>query len=128
VWKRYCATSATPGADVVTFALLGLAIVTGMLATVTNVGDSVHYRESVAPYFRDLFILDPQPELMTGEDVSLVFQLHRTTVWLLVAFWPFSRLVHAWSVPIDYLRRSPIVYRPRTGRPPVRAGAGSRSS
>jgi nitrate reductase gamma subunit len=118
----------TTRADVITFALLAVGIVTGMLATLTNVGDAVHYRESVAPYFRNLFALDPRPELMTGEDVTFIFQAHLTVVWLLVAWWPFSRLVHAWSVPIDYFRRSPVVYRPRTGRPrPVadRAGDGA---
>lgn len=107
----------TTRADVVTFALLALAIVTGMLATLTNVGDSVPYRETVAPYFRQLFILDPDPELMAGGAVSFVFQAHVTVVWLLFAFWPFSRLVHAWSVPVDYLRRSPILYRSRAARP-----------
>jgi nitrate reductase gamma subunit len=106
----------TTRADVITFALLGLAIVTGMLATLTNVGDVVHYRESIGPYFRNLMVLDPQPGLMTGEDVTFIFQAHVTAVWLLVAFWPFSRLVHAWSIPVDYPRRSPIVYRSRTAR------------
>lgn len=107
----------TTRADVITFGLLALGIVTGMLATITNFGDAVHYRESVAPYFRNLFVLNPQPELMTGGGVTFIFQLHASVVWLLVAFWPFSRLVHAWSVPVDYLRRSPIVYRSRVGRP-----------
>ena len=88
-----------------------------MLATLTNIGDAVHYRESVGPYFRNLMILNPEPELMTGEHVTFIFQAHVTVVWLLVAFWPFSRLVHAWSVPVDYPRRSPIVYRSRYGRP-----------
>jgi nitrate reductase gamma subunit len=36
--------------------------------------------------------------------------------------WPFTRLVHAWSVPVAYLRREPIVYRSRAPRN-VRAGA-----
>jgi nitrate reductase gamma subunit len=27
--------------------------------------------------------------------------------------WPFSRLVHAWSAPVAYLTRSPILYRTR---------------
>ena len=107
----------TTRADVITFSLLGLGIVTGMLATLTNVGDAVHYRESVAPYFRNLMILNPEPELMTGGHVTFIFQAHVTVVWLLVAFWPFSRLVHAWSVPVDYPRRSPIVYRSRHARP-----------
>ncbi len=107
----------TTRADVITFGLLGLGIVTGMLATLTNIGEAVHYRESVGPYFRNLMILNPEPELMTGEHVTFIFQAHVTVVWLLFAFWPFSRLVHAWSVPVDYPRRSPIVYRSRYGRP-----------
>lgn len=109
--------------DIVVFALLALGIVTGMLATITNLGDSVHYRESVGPYFRQLFILSPEPELMTGGGVTLVFQLHVTVVWFLFALWPCSRLVHAWSLPIDYLRRSPIVYRSRERRGRVRTPA-----
>jgi nitrate reductase gamma subunit len=108
----------TTRADVITMGLLAVGIVTGMLATITNFGDAVHYRETVAPYFRQLFIGNPEPELMTGGEVTFVFQAHVTVVWLLFAFWPFSRLVHAWSVPVDYLRRSPIPYRARTGRPP----------
>jgi len=102
--------------DVAVFALLALGIVTGMLATITNFGDAVHYRETVAPYFRQLFILNPEPELMTGGGVTFIFQLHVISVWFLFALWPFTRLVHAWSLPIDYLRRSPIVYRSRERR------------
>ena len=109
----------TTRADVITFGLLAVCIVTGMLATLTNIGDVVHYRESVAPYFRNLLVLNPEPELMTGGEVTFIFQLHVSLVWLLVAFWPFSRLVHAWSIPVDYPRRSPILYRsrmPKAGR------------
>ncbi len=112
----------TTRADLITFGLLGLGIVTGMLATLTNIGDVVHYRESVGPYFRNLLVLNPQPELMTGQHVTFIFQAHVTVVWLLVAFWPFSRLVHAWSVPVDFPRRSPILYR-RRGAPQERAPA-----
>ena len=57
---------------------------------------------------------------MTSPGVTFVFQAHVTVVWLLVAFWPFSRLVHAFSVPVDYvLRRSPIVYRARARQRPA---------
>jgi nitrate reductase gamma subunit len=98
------------------FALLAFGIITGMLATLTNIGDAVHYRESTAPYFRQLFVFDPEPGLMTGDDVTLIFQLHVVGVWFLYMLWPFSRLVHAFSVPVAYLKRRPIVYRPRTVR------------
>ncbi len=103
--------------DVAVFGMLAIGITTGMLATLTNIGDSVNYRETVAPYFRQLFILDPKPELMTGGGVSLIFQIHVVSVWFLYALWPFSRLVHVWSIPVDWLMRSHILYRGRTARP-----------
>ncbi len=115
----------TTRADVVVFALLGAGILTGMLATLTNIGDAVHYRESVAPYFRNLLIFNPRPELMSGAGVTLIFQAHVTVVWLLFACWPFSRLVHAWSIPVDYLRRSPILYRSRAPRHVARPAAAA---
>lgn len=102
--------------DVAVFILLGIGIVTGMLATVLNIGDAVNYRESVAPYFRQIFILDPDPSLMTGGGVMLIFQIHVIAVWFLYALWPFSRLIHAFTFPINYPRRSPIIYRPRNPR------------
>ncbi len=103
--------------DVATFALLGVGILTGILATTTNLGDVVHYRETVGPYFRQVLVLDPKPELMTGDGVSLIFQIHVVAVWFLYALWPFSRLVHVWSIPVDFFRRSPILYRSRMPRP-----------
>ncbi|MDQ5894531.1 MAG: Respiratory nitrate reductase subunit gamma [Actinomycetota bacterium] len=106
--------------DVVTFVVLGVAIATGMLATLINIPDTVHYRESVAPYFRQIFILDPEPSLMEG--VNWVFQTHVIVVWFLYALWPFSRLIHAFTVPVGYIWRSPIVYRPRGGRSGARTG------
>lgn len=110
--------------DVVVYALLAIGIVTGMICTLTaSLGTEVHYRETVAPYFRSLFIADPRPELMTEPGVTFIFQFHVVFVWLLYAAWPFSRLVHAWSIPVDYFRRSPIPYRSRGRRTPGRRGA-----
>ena len=101
--------------DLVTFFLLAFGIVTGMICTAWGtLGEEVRYRETVAPYFRSLFVVDPRPELMTGDDdVPFVFQLHVSAMWFLYAAWPFSRLVHAWSIPVDWLRRSRIPYRGR---------------
>jgi nitrate reductase gamma subunit len=116
----------TTTVDVAAFAMLAIGIVTGILATTTNFGDATHYRETVGPYFRQIFVLDPKPELMTGEgEVSLIFQIHVVSVWFLYALWPFSRLVHAFSIPVDYLRRSWIPYRGRAPRPRRAVQAGS---
>lgn len=108
--------------DVWVFLLLALTILTGVWATLGAnwIGDEVEYRFTVAPWFRGLFTLDPDGSLMSA--VPFVFQLHVTLAFLLYATWPFSRLVHAWSVPIGYFRRSPVLYRSRTGRRPEPAG------
>lgn len=99
--------------DLLVFGLLAFGIITGMAATIYNIPDHVHYRESVSPYFRQIFVFQPDASLMTGAGVATIFQIHVIGVWFLYALWPFSRLVHAFSVPINYPRRSPIVYRPR---------------
>ena len=48
-------------------------------------------------------------------DAPFIYQAHVTVAWLLFAVWPFTRLVHVWSVPIGYVVRSPIVYRAKRG-------------
>jgi nitrate reductase gamma subunit len=100
--------------DVVVFALLAVTIVTGMAVTVlNNVTEEINYRDDVAPWFRSLFAFDPEVEEMQG--VHWVLQVHVTLAWLLYALWPFSRLVHAWSIPVDWFRRSHILFRGRPG-------------
>jgi nitrate reductase gamma subunit len=103
----------TTRADRLTYLLLGVMLVTGMWATVGEnlLGGGYDYRETVSPWFRGLFTLDPDTSLIAG--APLVYRIHAATAWLLFALWPFSRLVHAWSVPVTYLRRSHILYRSR---------------
>jgi len=105
----------TSRSDLVMYPILTVALLTGMLATFGgNLVTGYDYRETVAPWFRGIFTFRADPELM--HDAPFLFQLHVTFVWLLYMVWPFSRLVHAWSVPVSYLRRSPILYRSRNQR------------
>ena len=52
----------------------------------------------------------------------LVYQLHAIIAWVFWAAFPFSRLVHAWSIPLQYLGRPYILYRRRynPGRTTIR--------
>jgi nitrate reductase gamma subunit len=105
--------------DIVLFPLLALTIVTGTLATFW--GSAVNhyeYRETVSPFFRGIFTLQPKWELMTH--APFLFQAHVVTAFLLFAAWPFTRLVHVWSIPVTYLGRAPILYRSREGHAGVR--------
>ncbi len=119
----------TRGMDVVVLVLLAFMVVSGMGSTVVEnlINGGYNYRETVSPWFRGLFLLKPNASLMTRSSMPVSYQLHAAAGWLLIMVWPFSRLVHAWSVPIGYLRRKPIVYRSRAPRN-VRVGAGGLSS
>ncbi len=109
--------------DVVVFILLGLLILLGDGLTVGyNVfGHGYDYRQTVGPWFRTLFY-DPHPSLMA--DAPVAYQLHAAIPWLLYAVWPFSRLVHAWSYPLQYLGRPYLLYRRRH---PISRRAGARA-
>jgi nitrate reductase gamma subunit len=125
VWRRARiprVRTVTSRMDVAVFALLAAGILTGLGATVLHVffeslHGAVQYRENVAPWFRSLLVLDPEPEHMEG--VHWMFELHVVSGWLLYALWPFSRLVHAWSIPVDWFVRSPVLFRGRAGRVPA---------
>jgi nitrate reductase gamma subunit len=104
--------------DLVLYPVLAATIAFGMLATVWGSAIDEHlYRETVSPWFRGIFGLDPDASLIAG--APFIFQAHAFTAWLLLGIWPFTRLVHAWSVPVAYLSRAPILYRARRPRPPL---------
>jgi nitrate reductase gamma subunit len=105
--------------DTVTYILLGLVSGLGLLETIARntLGGGYDYRETVAVWFRSIIFLHPDPSVM--DRVPLVYQLHATAAWLLFLVWPFTRLVHAWSIPVQYIGRPYILYRRRwapTGR------------
>jgi len=109
---------ATTTNDKIMYVLLLVPICLGAWATVsTQLLGGLHggydYRETISPWFRSIFLLNPQPELMA--DVPTVFKLHIVAGLLLFAIWPFTRLVHVVSVPVGYMTRPYVVYRSREG-------------
>ncbi len=99
--------------DIVMYVFLAGAILFGTIATLTHqvFGAGYDYRETISPWIRGLIFLHPDVSLMTG--VPLLFQLHILTTMGLFAIWPFTRLVHVFSVPLLYLVRPYVVYRSR---------------
>lgn len=108
----------TSRSDKVMFLLLGAALVSGFIATVsTQVFGGPHgydYRETISPWLRQIMIFQAQPELMA--DVPWEFKVHVVAGFTLIALWPFTRLVHAFSAPVGYVTRPYIVYRSRDTR------------
>ncbi len=97
--------------DLAVNALLLFIVFIGMYATlVTNVVQpEFDYRMTISVWFRDLFLFNANPAIMAS--VPLSFKIHVLTGFAIFAFWPFSRLVHVWSVPLNYVGRSYILYR-----------------
>ncbi|GAA0919046.1 respiratory nitrate reductase subunit gamma [Pseudonocardia zijingensis] len=111
---------ATTRNDKLMYVVLVAAIVVGLTTTLLGAagGEEHNYRLSVAPWFRSLFVLQPDIEAMSH--AGLAFQLHTLIGMLLFAIWPFTRLVHAFTAPVQYLFRPYIVYRSRSGGPMTR--------
>ena len=97
--------------DVVMYVMLGIVVLLGIWATVgvNLLGAGHDYRDTVAVWFRGIFLLRPYPSLMAG--APLLFQLHALAALGLFAMWPFTRLVHVWSMPIAVLFQPPAVRR-----------------
>lgn len=97
--------------DLIVNALLLFIVFMGMYATlVTNqVQPDFDYRETISVWFRGLFVLAPDASFMSS--VPMSFKIHVLSGFVIFALWPFTRLVHVWSVPLNYARRSYILYR-----------------
>ena len=106
--------AATTKNNKIMYAFLLSAILIGLLTTIIGsgiVGDGYNYRETVSPWFRSIFLLNPQPELMAESLPS--FQVHAVAGMMVFLIWPFTRLVHAFSTPVSYLFRPYVIYRER---------------
>ena len=102
---------ATTRMDKLMYLMLVVVILTGLINTGSGVVGHYNYREGVSVWFRSIFYVNPQPELMA--DAPLSFKLHGFLAIALFAVWPFTRLVHAFTAPLSYLFRPYVLYRSR---------------
>jgi nitrate reductase gamma subunit len=92
--------------DHLVYVLLLLIIISGAYVTFVVHPD---YRKTVAPWILGIITFSPDLSLITEEHPILKF--HIILTFLLFILWPFSRLVHVWTLPITYLWRPYIIYR-----------------
>lgn len=97
--------------DMIVNVLLLFIVFMGMYSTLVSnaIQPDFNYRENISVWFRDLFIFRPDASLM--ENVPLSFKIHMLAGFGIFALWPFTRLVHVWSVPLNYAGRRYILYR-----------------
>src|SRR5262245_2380160 len=99
----------TSVSDWVIYALLLVQIASGIGVAVFYPRGSSWYAASAAPYLCSLVQLNPDISYITA--MPLLVKLHIVNAYLLVGFFPFTRLVHILVVPNPYLWRKPQVVR-----------------
>jgi nitrate reductase gamma subunit len=100
--------------DIFTYGMLTILIVLGCYMTFAHnlASDTPYnYRDSIGVWWRSIFEL--QPNVAAIAHAPLVYQLHAIIAWVFWAAFPFTRLVHAWSIPLQYIGRPYILYRRR---------------
>ena len=110
---------ATTRNDKLMYVVLVSALLAGtfitLVGTVDPHGVGVNYRETVAPWFRSIFFLQPDIDAMS--QAPLRFHVHVLVGMALFCLVPFTRLIHIFTAPLHYLFRPYIVYRSRDPHP-----------
>ena len=108
----------TSKADWVLYAMLVVQVFTGVYVAVFNRWGSSWFAASAAPYFWSLLKLNPDISVIAA--MPWMVKVHIVNAFLVIAFFPFTRLVHILVVPNQYLfRRRQVVRwyrRPRFAR------------
>ncbi|RCX30626.1 respiratory nitrate reductase subunit gamma [Thioalbus denitrificans] len=82
--------------------LLGLSTIPFSLHHAANGDASVMV--ALAEWAQSVFTLNANPDLLRG--VDLIFRIHLFFGMTVFLIFPFTRLVHVWSVPLGYLGRA----------------------
>src|SRR5699024_4753662 len=97
--------------DVYVLLLVGVATEIGAAHTArcTARGGDFAVRDTIGPWFSGILTLRPMPQMVATAPWG--FQAHILSAFILCAVWPFTRLVHVWSLPLEYIKRRYIIYR-----------------
>jgi len=103
---RVKATSRTR--DTVIIGWLAVTVILGLSTIFVSSGHASHGDVSsmiiLTEYVKNIATLSVDPSLL--KDVSPIFKIHMFFGMTVFLIFPFTRLVHVWSVPITYLGRA----------------------
>jgi nitrate reductase gamma subunit len=106
IWRRLSESRIRVVSTWMDFIVLGLLLVsvaTGVLTASVYRFGSYWFTAVFTPYLVSIFTLQPQPLLLAP--LPWVIRLHAFNFFLLLAIFPFSRLVHIITYPLGYLIR-----------------------
>ncbi len=93
----------TSAMDVVVLGIIAAQIITGLWIAIGYRWGSFWGTAVFVPYIRGLLRFDPNPALV--EPLPLVLKLHVLSFFAFLAVFPFTRLVHIITLPLQYLFR-----------------------
>ncbi len=106
LWRRVSESRirvVTTPMDVVVLLLTILSMLTGVLTAAGYRFGSTWFTGVFTPYVWSILSLQPRPELVAP--LPWVIQLHVLNFFVLLAVFPFSRLIHIITWPLGYLIR-----------------------
>lgn len=127
--SRHVQAVTTP-VDLVILALLIVQVMIGIQTATGHRWGSMWSVQTTTPYLWSLLTF--RPDIAAIQTLPAMVQLHIGVAWVIVLLLPFSRLVHMFSIPIQYLWRAPqqVIWtnarRIRQAAPVARAAEESR--
>ncbi len=102
-WISPYAAAVTTGMDALVLFLLLVQVIAGISIALFSRWGSWWYLSNAVPYLWSLVTFTPQ--ISYAQTLPFAAQVHIVNAFLLVAVFPFSRLVHIFTLPITYLWR-----------------------
>ena len=99
----------TSVSDWILYGMLLVQLTSGVNLAVFHSWGISWFAATATPYLRSLLLLHPDFSSIAGMSFSV--KLHIVNAYLLIGFFPFTRLVHILVVPNPYLWRKPQVVR-----------------
>ena len=93
----------TSSMDLILLLLLLLQVVSGVLVAIFYRWGSAWFVQTATPYLWSLVRFAPMVEYMAS--LPVLVKIHTVTTIVIVALFPFTRMVHLLSVPLAYLWR-----------------------
>lgn len=105
-WRRFAdrrVRAVTTPMDVVALVILLVSLLTGVLVATLYRFGSFWFTGIFTPYLLSLFAFQPRVDLVAS--LPWLVKLHVINFFLMMAVYPFTRLVHILTYPLGYLLR-----------------------
>lgn len=91
--------------DIIALLILLFQVGTGLAVAIHHRWGAAWAPGTLGPYLHSIFTFKPDVTLMT--DMPPFIKFHIISAWILLLFFPFTRLVHALVIPVHYFFRAP---------------------